>query len=147
MYNFKHDSSKFKLQISNERYYVNENKRTVTVSAEVRMKVPAIIRRTIDNSQLPNGFNTEELWEFRLCDETMKYTARCSDEDVFDPGKGKKIALAHLEANAYKRFSKSLSRWHERFMSFVSDTSAMCSEFIDKANGAAEHDLRYIDSL
>ena len=146
MYNFKHDSSKFKLQISNERYYVNEKKRTVTVSADVSIKVPAIIRRTIDNSQLPNGFNLP-FWE-GFCDwTTMKYTARCSDEDVFDPGKGKKIALAHLEANAYKRFSKSLSRWHERFMSFVSDTSARCSEFIDKANGAAEHDLRYIDSL
>ena len=146
MYNFKHDGSKFKLQITNERYFVNVAKRTVTVTADVRVLVPDFITRTINEAQLPDGFSPAFI-PFFLSDKEiikMEWTSRCSPDDQWDVNKGKKIALAKLEANAYKRVARSIQRWLGDFNNFVATVNQMSKEFVEKAEGAAEHDERYI---
>lgn len=146
MYNFKHDGSKFKLQITNERYFVNVTKRTVTVTADVRVVVPDFITRTINEAQLPDGFSPVFIPFFLSDKEVMKmeWTSRCSPDDQWDVNKGKKIALAKLEANAYKRVARSITRWLDEFNNFVVTVNQMSTEFVEKAEGAAEHDERYI---
>jgi hypothetical protein len=150
MYNFNTDGSGFKLQIKNEKYYVNEKKRTVTVKADVTVSTPEYITNVIDRDQLPNGFDEAGIFEWDTREDGMfelSWTAKCAEGDVFDVEKGKKIAIAHLEANAYNRVAKSLTRWLIRFRKFINIIEVRADEFIDKANSAAEHDLTYIDSI
>ena len=145
MYNFKYDGSKFKLQIKNERYFVNKEKRTVTVTADVMIVVPDFIVNTIHSDQLPKGFVGAEDWFGFGMPVKMTKTARCSEEDTWDEEKGRKIALAKLEAKAYNRFSKSLDNWYVRFANdFIANLQKMGVEFLDKAANAASHDEKYI---
>jgi hypothetical protein len=151
MYNFKHDSSKFKLQITNIRYFINEVKRTVTVTAEVGVRVPEFIASTIDFMQLPNGFLPAKMFPFGGVYGhgviRMQWTAKCAPDDEWDVEKGKKIALAKLEANAYKRFEKSMYRWVKAFRTFADDVVTAAYDFGGRALAAAEHDVRYIQSI
>ena len=150
MYNFNYDGSKFKLHISNERYFINEKKRTVTVKADVSVCVPVFILKTIAPEQLPVGFSSEEMYPFELFGHDiiqMAATARCSPEDEFDVEKGKKIALARLEANAYERFVGSLVNWNARLKEFFISVNDMVGQFTVKGTMAAHHDLKYIDRI
>ena len=153
MYNFNYDkSSGFRLRIENEQYHVNAQKRTVTIVADVHVEVPEYVTRTIQDSQLPNGFYNSENWYVANTPIRMKHVARCSDEDVFDEAKGKKIAMAALETKAYRSMSKRLRTWGERFFtgsdkSFIVVLNKMGAEFLDKAEKAAEHDERYINEI
>lgn len=150
MYNFNYDGSQFKLQISEERYYINETKRTVTVTAMVEVATPEYILRTIDYSQLPVGFTADALFPFGGYDcKPVKFTAtaRCAPEDVWDAEKGKKIALAKLEAKAYRSMGRRLLKWVRHFRRFYIELNHLCDGFINKAAGAAEHDDRYIQDI
>ena len=151
MYNFNHDGSKFKLQIMDERYFVNESKRTITVTAHVRLLVPEFVTRTINWQQMPAGFQTLDLYPFGgvygYDTIKMQWTSRCSPDDQWDVEKGKRIALAKLEANAYRRMSKSLKNWNAKFQEFTSTINDMCTQFVDKAEAAAAHDDRYIRDI
>ena len=151
MYNFfNYDGSKFKLRIFHERYFVNEEKRTVTVKADVSMYVPEFILRTIAPERLPVGFSEESMYPFGLYGHDpiqMTATARCCPEDEFDVETGKKIAMARLEANAYERFVGSLVDWNARFREFASSVNLMTQEFVGKGMTAAHHDRRYIDRI
>lgn len=138
MYNFKHDGSSFKLQILNERYFTNEEKGTVTVKADVYLVVPDIVYNTILMGQWPLGFSPV----------TMSATAVCAPGDTFDEEKGKKIAMARLEASAYERFRKTMANWVTRFnFEFVDYLNDKAMEFINKATLAARHDRRYINEM
>ena len=153
MYNFNYDkSSGFKLRIENEQYHVNAQKRTVTIVADVHVEVPEYVTRTIHASQLPNGFLNSDDWYDSNDPIRMKHVARCSDEDVFDEAKGKKIAMAALEAKAYRSMSKRLRAWGERFFlgsdkSFIVVLNKMGTEVLDKAEKAAEHDREYVNRI
>jgi len=144
MYNFKHDGSGFKLQIFNERYFTNAEKGTVTVKADVYLKVPDILYDTIN--QWPLGFADRP--DFFASPVTMSATAVCAPGDTFDEEKGKKIAMARLEASAYERFRKTMTNWVTRFNSeFVDYLNEKTAEFINKATMAASHDRRYINEI
>lgn len=151
MYNFKYDGGQFRLHISNEKYYVNEKKRTVTVVAMVEVAVPEFILRTVDYTQMPNGFTADSMFPFGGvygCQPVkMTWTARCSQDDEWDVEKGKKIALCKLEANAYRRFGKSLAIWLDKFSRFAGVLLRTGYVFVDKSVRAAEHDERYINSI
>lgn len=152
MYNFKYDGSKFKLHISDEKYYVNKEKRTVTVTALVEVAVPEFVLRTVSCEQLPNGFTTDSMYPFGtgiFGDKPVKmtWTARCSQDDLWDEEKGKRIALCKLEANAYRRFAKSMDRWLDGFQGFADRVRQMGSDFVSRAVDAAGHDDRYIESV
>lgn len=146
MYNFKHDASKMKLQIKNEKYFVNEAKRTVTVVADVAVKTPGDILFTIDQAQLPNGFNDGEMypWDATV---TMRHTAVCSDDDQWDVEKGKKIAMAMLEAKAYESMAKRLNTWYERFTDFTERVWNVVNDFNTRAQSAATHDREYVNRV
>lgn len=144
MYNFNYDGSKLRLRIENERYLTDEERKTVTVTADVRVVVPDFITRTIDKEQLPVGFISEvnRLWSIE-----MTATAKCAPGDGFDEHIGKKIAMARLEAKAYTRFSKAIDNWIDRFNDFIDSLGTMYRDFTERAHNAAEHDLRYIQDL
>ena len=148
MYNFNHDGSKFKLQISGEQYFVNEEKRTVTVVDNVWVAVPDYILRTLNDGQLPNGFVPAGFpvwWD----DETiqMKHTAHCAPDDTWDEEKGRKIALAALEAKAYRSMAKRLAKWADKFNTFLIQVDNLIGEFMEKSKSAAEHDEKYIHDI
>ena len=151
MYNFNYDGSKFKLQIFHERYFVNEEKRTVTVKAEVRVFVPDFILRTVSPEQLPEGFSTGALYPFGgvYGSEPLELTAtaRCAPEDEFNVDTGKKIAMAKLEASAYERFVATLVKWDADFQHFSSSVHRMTRDFAVKGTMAAHHDWRYIENI
>jgi hypothetical protein len=151
MYNFNYDGSKFKLQIFHERYFVNEEKRTVTVKAEVRVFVPDFILRTISPEQLPEGFSTGALYPFGgvYGSEPLELTAtaRCAPEDEFDVDKGKKIALAKLEAAAYERFVYALVNWNAELQRFTESVNKMTRDFVVKGAMTSQHNWKYIDDI
>lgn len=145
MYNFKHDASKMKLQISNEKYFVNEAKRTVTVVADVAVKTPGDILNTINQAQLPTGFNENMYpWEDHI---TMRHTAVCSKDDQWDVEKGKKIAMAMLEAKAYESMMKRLNTWYERFTDFSERLWNVINDFNARAYTASSHDRSYVNRI
>lgn len=145
MYNFKHDASKMKLQISNEKYFVNEAKRTVTVVADVAVKTPGDILNTINQAQLPTGFNENMYpWEDSI---TMRHTAVCSKDDQWDVEKGKKIAMAMLEAKAYESMMKRLNTWYERFTDFSERLWNVINDFNARAYTASSHDRSYVNRI
>jgi hypothetical protein len=143
MYNFNYDGSKFKLRIYRERYFINEKKRTVTVKAKVKFCVPDFITRTVSMDQLPDGFYPE--WAHSNFEMTA--TARCAPEDEFDVDKGKKIAMAKLEATAYERFVGALVNWEARLKEFTRSVTLMTRDFAVKGTMAANHNWRYIDDI
>ena len=146
MYNFKHDGSGFKLQILNERYFTNEEKGTVTVKADVYLKVPDVVSNTIVFDQWPLGFYGPPY--YFASPVRMSATAVCAPGDTFDEEKGKKVAMARLEASAYERFRKTITNWITRFnFEFVDYLNDKASEFINKADRAARHDRRYINEI
>lgn len=150
MYNFNYDGSKFKLHISHERYFVNEEKRTVTVKADVSVCVPVFILKTLPLEQLPVGFSPESLYPFRIHGHDtiqMTATARCAPEDEFDVDKGKKIAMAKLEASAYERFVYALVNWNAELQRFTESVNKMTRGFVVKGTMAAQHNWRYIDDI
>ncbi len=145
MYNFKHDGSGFKLQIMNERYFTNTEKGTVTVKADVYLTVPDAVYNTILMSQWPLGF----IGNFSFASPVrMSATAVCAPGDTFDEEKGKKVAMARLEASAYERFKKTITNWITRFnFDFVDYLNKKTAEFVNKATMAAKHDRRYINEI
>lgn len=148
MYNFNYDGSKFKLQISNEQYFINEEKRTITVVADVRVSVPEFITRTIKEEQLPNGY--APAWETLFWEGEyirMRHTAKCSPDDTWDEEKGRKIALAALEAKAYRSMAKRLAKWADKFNTFLIQVDNLIGEFMEKSKSAAEHDEKYIHDI
>ena len=148
MYNFNYDGSKFKLQIANEQYFINEEKRTITVVADVRITVPEFITRTINPQQMPNGY--VPAWQTLFWEEEavrMRHTAKCSPDDEWDVDKGMKIAMAALEAKAYRSMAKRLVKWSERFNGFLMHVDTLIGDFMSKAKNAAEHDEKYIQDI
>ena len=149
MYNFNYDGSKFKLRITNERYFVNEEKRTVTVKASIRMSVPEFIWNKLMFDVIPQGFIPDccRVWDDQHKSIQMTATARCAPGDAFNVETGKKIALARLEACAYERFVGSLVKWNAEFREFTEWVNLMTRDFTVKGVRAANHNRDYIDRI
>lgn len=147
MYNFNHDGSKMKLHFSNEQYFINEFQKTVTAVADVYVSVPEYITRTISRYQLPNGFLNQDFIYFDERPIQFRHTVRCLPGDVWDEEKGQKIAMAALEAKAYRSMEKRLVKWEKRFEEFVAQVRELIGEFKDKSESTAEHDERYIKEI
>ena len=146
MYNFNYDGSKFRLHINNPQYFVNEKKKTITLVADTVVDVPEYIMQTIAYEKLPQGFGYDTSW-VGIDTVKMTVTVKCHEDDVFDVEKGKKIAMAKLEARAYQRFIKTLGNWRKRFNTFIDSLDVMYMDFVRRAGDAAEHDLKYIDEI
>lgn len=148
---FNYGGEKFRLHILGPRYDVDEQNRTVTVTAQVSVSVPEFISKTIGFETMPQGFSPDSEYPFGGVygheAVEMSWTARCAPEDEFDAEKGKKIALSKLESNAYFRFTKSLNNWARRLALFANHAINACDDFVYRGTNAALHDLRYIDDI
>lgn len=120
----------FKLKFGNEttKFFVNEEKRTVTCVLE------GLLTPMIDD----NTF---------LClpSEIFKGVgvAKCDDKDVFDENRGKRIALARAENNAYIDAMNYLTDYYDKLSVMLKAITA----FGDKAYRCCAHNEDYIDSL
>ena len=148
---FNYGGEKFRLHIREPRYDVDEQNRTVTVTAQVSVSIPEFISKTIGFETMPQGFAPDSEYPFGGVygheAVEMSWTARCAPEDEFDAEKGKKIALSKLESNAYFRFTKSLNNWARRLALFANHSINACDDFVYRGTNAALHDLRYIDDI
>ena len=151
MRNFKSDGGKFKLHLEEVRYFVNEDKRTVTVTALASVSIPGFISKLFDFTAFPEGFVDDYDFPFGgVYGHTpikVTWTARCAPEDEFDAEKGKKIAMSKLEANVYQRFGAAMNKFRDQFAKFTMDVVDSCDDFCVRAFQAAGHDLKYIEDI
>lgn len=147
MYNFKNKSGNFKLHLENVNYHVNEKKKMVTATADVNVTTPDALNNTINSDQLPNGF-LGNFWDNTNSPIKYTYTMKCSDNDVFDAKKGKKLALAALEGNAYLGMARRLTKWRKNLQTYLDAVlDPQISSFIVKAASVDDHNRKYNDSL
>jgi hypothetical protein len=110
------------------RFYVNEKKGTVVCVVEAVVKTPINWDSCI---LVPNTFLTE------------RGTAKCAPGDTFDVERGKRIALARAENNAYLAALKYI----DKYMADIAFIVNAHEEFTDKAYRACAHNEDYIQSL
>ena len=126
-----YDRSDIKLSFAkdNVKFFVNEKKKTVHCKISAHMKAPfdwqSNLRGIDDESFIGEGF------------------AVCSDCDNFDVERGKRIALARAENDAYSKAGANLCEYLEE----MSTLTMFILNFLDKKNRHEEHNLDYINSL
>ena len=122
--------SDIKVSFNNDktRFYVNEEKGTVVCVVEAVVKTPINWESCV---LVPNTFLTE------------RGTAKCAPGDTFDVERGKRIALARAENNAYLAALKHI----DKYMADIAFIVKAYEEFNDKAYHACAHNEDYIDSL
>lgn len=109
-----------KISIINETYLVTNN--TVICRIEYKVKF-----------QKAKGYGTDLSY-------TSEGKATCKKGEKFDFNKGKKIALAKAEINAYHKQLQITKKYLNRYALFVLELS----EFSSKAKSCIEHDNKYI---
>ena len=70
-------------------------------------------------------------------------TAKCCNEDVFDVERGKRIAMARAENNAYKNALKRLREINDHVILYLK----AILNFEKKAIGQCTHNIDYIESI
>lgn len=124
----------FKLSFFKEdtEFYVNEKKKTVECTIVGRLNTPC-------ESSL------EKKHPFNIPSEMIAATgvAKCSDVDVFDVERGKRIALAKAENKAYRKASCYLFRL-QKHLSFL---SSGIDKFLSKSFNQCSHNDEFIESI
>jgi hypothetical protein len=69
--------------------------------------------------------------------------AKCCDEDVFDIERGKRIAMARAENNAYKNALKRLGKIYDHLLLYIK----AIVNFEKKTIGQCTHNIDYIESI
>lgn len=132
---------KFKLSFEEPKFFINEKKGIVTCVMEYRFAGADYVLKDIADL----FFGNKDLFG---CDNPLKgyYTtvtasAKLDPQDKFDVEKGKKVARAKAESQAYRFISKTLSRVLEKYLT---NLTISVGEFQTKALGVIEHNDRYI---
>ena len=122
--------SDIKISFNNDgtRFYVNEEKGTVVCSVEAYLLVPTNWDSCV---VIPGAHFTE------------KGIAKCAPGDTFDVERGKRIALARAENNAYIDAMNYLTDYYDKLSVMLQAITA----FGDKAYRCCAHNEDYIDSL
>ena len=96
------------------KYYINEEKRTVTAVMEVNEDA---IFDYLDKKWNINLYFSKESKELKALYMPTKFVgvARCVEEDVFDPNIGKRIAREKALNKYYKSFRKRILRAYQYF--------------------------------
>ena len=96
------------------KYYINEEKRTVTAVMEVNEDA---IFDYLDKKWNINLYFSKESKELKALYMPTKFVgvARCVEEDVFDPNIGKRIAREKALKKYYKSFRKRILRAYQYF--------------------------------
>lgn len=121
-------NNKFKLSFDKTqiKFFVNEKKRTVTCTIVAELLTPFDAWNTIPNTYI-NGVGV----------------AKCCEEDTFDVERGKRIAMAKAENNAYKKSIKYL----EPFTKELLNTIYEMGTYAEKAGEYLAHNEDYIESV
>ena len=108
------------------KFFVNEKKRTVTCTIVAELLTPFDTWNTIPNTYI-NGVGV----------------AKCCEEDTFDVERGKRIAMAKAENNAYKKSVNYL----EPFTKELLNTIYEIGTYAEKAGEYLAHNEDYIESV
>ena len=121
----------FKLRFSDynaPQFFVNKRKGVVVCKLETSLETPSSM---FDDIYVPR-----EIF-------TGVGIAKCSPDDVFDEARGKKIAMAKAENDAYTQAHTYMNKQLNELEFFV----AAAKNFNAKAIACRAHNLDYIDSL
>ena len=123
------DRQNIKLSVIDEPvYYFNKNNVVAKVLTEV-----------VGPSAFHNHFGSIFL--------IGKGVAKCHPDDKYSIEKGKKIARARAESNAYKEAKKEiLDRWNN-LLDIIESLAPLKSEFLTKADKCNQHNDEYIDRI
>ena len=113
----------------NVRFFTNKKKGIVTCVIEADLLTPQ------DYDTHLYGVSFRRFTGFGM--------AKCSNDDVFDVERGKRIALAKAENNAYDKAGAYL-------LEYIKEMDAIrgyIMTFMDKAERHGQHNLDYIDSI
>lgn len=118
------------IKLSNNGANFFHNGRNTTCEYHYCMVLPTVLEATIG-------------WIYGSC----KATVKCHDEDEYDQNLGEKLALAKAEARAYRLASNELLRRMVELKDVYNSSALLVGEFLDKAEKASKHNLKYIKSL
>lgn len=116
-------------------FFVNKKKGSVTCRLEGELNVPSIELPIVEGDR-PYRFNQHKTI-------LAIGIATCSPDDEFDANRGKRIALAKAENEAYNLAKKYLSA----YLKFLKDDINAIENFYDKAGRAVKHNKEYIQGL
>lgn len=129
-----YDRNDFKLSFFKEdtEFYVNEKKKTVACTIVGRLNTPC-------------EFSFRNNVPFVIPSEMFAVTgvAKCSDGDVFDVERGKRIALAKAENKAYRKASCYLFDL-QKHLSFL---SSGIDKFLSKSFHQCSHNDEFIQTI
>ena len=117
------------------RFFINKENGTVVCKLDCELRLPMLQLPYIEDDA-PYRYNFTKY---------IKATgiATCSKDDVFDENRGKRIALARAENDAYN-FSKKYLKDYQRFVVNLNDS---INYFYDKATRANAHNREYVKGL
>lgn len=121
----------FKLRFNDynaPRFFVNKQKGVVVCKMDATLYTPTSM---FDDIHIPERFFTGV------------GIAKCSPDDIFDEARGKKIAMAKAENDAYRQAVRFMDEQLNKLKSLI--TAA--DNFKAKAEACHTHNLDYIESL
>ena len=130
MKNYTRTNFKLTFEKSHTCFYVNEKKKTVACKMCGIMKPPHS-----DDYYTPIDLLHEEIEGVGV--------AKCCAEDTFDVERGKRIAMARAENNAYKNALKRLMEINEHLLLHIK----AIVNFEKKAINQCVHNVDYIESI
>ena len=129
-----YERNDFKLSFFKEdtEFYVNEKKKTVACTIVGRLNTPC-------------EFSFHNKVPFVVPSEMFATTgiAKCSNGDVFDIERGKRIALAKAENKAYRKASRHLFEL-QKHLSFL---SSCIDKFLSKSFHQCSHNDDFIQTI
>ena len=128
---------KFKISFTNHNVYQSGDIVIAIISGYA--KTPTLLQKTDDEWMFP--------YETALDMEAFRIegvgVAKLAPNDKFDFEKGKKIALAKAENNAYKKMAKKIMDRAEELKTFIEQAE----KFKEKVDGVVNHNLQYINDV
>lgn len=129
-----------KLVITNRKVMVRKDQRKVYAKVEWYLKTPYPFD---DMLRLASLGKNDSAWDTQICGVSTG-VAICSPEDDFETEKGKKIAMAKAESNAYLSAGTTLSKRFQALTTLCGTFDKMIDSFDEKVEGVNSHNREYI---
>lgn len=97
--------SKTKVVYKNEKFFVNEKKKTIvcTIDCEINLLEIEAVQRMLTDHDFRNFITTiTSEYDFGFYKFKVSGKAKTSDEDVFDENFGKRLAKTRAQENAFR---------------------------------------------
>ena len=125
------DRDNIKIEFGIPQFIINEKDKLVICKLEFRAKMPSSLKNILYNK---NGETTPEWYR------VVKSIAFTKDNDTFDEGVGKKVALAKAENQAYSYVRNCMTN---ALVEVIKITKAV-KEFNDKTDRVINHNISYM---